>query len=151
MVGSGAQRCPGLPATLPPPNFCFPIISLDESTASIFTFSCHYIYTQSLLPYLWLRPYMTLEVCSSKNIPDSFKWSLKYPPPPVLFPHPSLKPKLIPGEGSCLTGARPTNTWGMVFILLYLWTSSSLEGILCCPFPIPVTEQQTQFIHPFLH
>lgn len=29
-------------------------------------------------------------------------------------------------------------TWGMVFIRLYLCTSSSFEGIRCCPFPIPV-------------
>lgn len=28
-------------------------------------------------------------------------------------------------------------TWGMVFIRLYLCTSSSFEGIRCCPFPIP--------------
>lgn len=54
-------------------------------------------------------------------------------------------------QGRVLTHAEPANnTWGMVFILLYLWTSSSLEGILCCPLPIPVTEQQTQLIHPFL-
>lgn len=50
-----------------------------------------------------------------------------------------------------LTQAEPANsTWGIVFILLYLWTSSSLDGILCCPLPIPVTEQQTQLIRPFL-
>ena len=36
----------------------------------------------------------------------------------------------------------------MVFILLYLWTSSSLEGILCCPFPIPVTEKQASSFTP---
>lgn len=31
-------------------------------------------------------------------------------------------------------------TWGIVFIRLYRCTSSSLDGIRCCPFPIPVEE-----------
>lgn len=31
-------------------------------------------------------------------------------------------------------------TCGMVFIRLYLCTSSSFEGIRCCPFPIPAEE-----------
>jgi hypothetical protein len=54
-------------------------------------------------------------------------------------------------QGKIPIQAEPTsNTWGMVFILLYLWTSSSLEGILCCPLPIPVRKQQTQLIRPFL-
>ena len=32
-------------------------------------------------------------------------------------------------------------TWGMVFIRLYLCTSSSFEGIRCCPFPIPAEKR----------
>lgn len=31
-------------------------------------------------------------------------------------------------------------TWGMVFIRLYRCTSSSFDGIRCCPFPIPAEE-----------
>lgn len=35
---------------------------------------------------------------------------------------------------------QPIITWGIVFILLYRCTSSSFDGMRCCPFPIPVEE-----------
>lgn len=96
MTGSGDQRYPGLPAT--PPKFCFPIISLDRVTASIFIFSsklslCFYTHD---FGYIWLQ---TCVHFRTYLIPLN---DLQITPQPILtplFPCPALEPKLAPGKG----------------------------------------------------
>lgn len=134
----------------------FPHILLSHNQSGWIHSFHHYIFVSLHLNSVSAFILMTEATYDSEsgfilyNIPDSIKWSSNHPPFPPLISH-LCSLNLSQGE-SCLTRAGPiTNTWGMVFILLYLWTSSSLEGILCCPFPIPVTEQQTQFILPFLY
>lgn len=147
MVGDGYWDILG--SQSPPQNFCFPIISLDESRLPSLQFHVTaFKLSLCLHTYDWGHKWLWKCVHLKTYLIPS-KWSLNHPSHHYhCFPiHPcSLNLSQRKGSASVDQGQLTNNTWGMVFILLYLWTSSSLEGILCCPFPIPVTEQQTSSV-----
>lgn len=81
---------------------------------------------------LWRKRDWMERVCGESNqhyIPRQARLALSPAPVGAMSPSPS----------PC--GVTRPITWGMVFIRLYLCTSSSFEGIRCCPFPIPAEKR----------